>query len=173
MSRELWLLRHGKSDRDIESSDFDRPLKKRGKRAAKTIGAWMRQQELIPDLILTSPAKRALSTAIRVCEELGVRDAICQDNRLYASDVDSIKSVLSECPKESRRVLLVGHNPELEQLLVELVGSANLSYQNKLMPTAALARLAMPDDWTNLEAGGAKLLAIIYAKTLFDGMSDR
>lgn len=173
MSRELWLLRHGKSDRDIDTADFDRPLKKRGKRAAQTIGAWMKRQALIPDLILTSPAKRALATAIRVCEELGVGDAICQDKRLYASGVDALKSVLSECPKESGRVLLVGHNPELEQFLIEMVGSANLPYTNKLMPTAALARMAMPDDWTNLESGAAELIAITYAKTLFDESGDR
>ena len=169
MSRELWLLRHGKSDRDSDLADIDRPLKKRGKRAAHTLGAWMRRQELIPDRVLTSPAERATATAIRVCEELGVGiDAVYQDKRLYASNIELIQGVLAECPEGVQRLLLVGHNPELEQFLTDLVGVADLPLKKKLMPTTTLARMAMPDDWTRLEPGCAKLLSITDVKSLFD-----
>jgi len=67
---------------------------------------------------------------------------------------------------ESRRVLLVGHNPELEDLLIHLAGADNLPDTDKLLPTAALARLIMPDNWTHLEAGCAKLLSITNPKSL-------
>jgi phosphohistidine phosphatase len=168
MSRELWLLRHGKSDRYAAAADIDRPLKKRGKRAAEKMGSWMRQQGLIPDWVICSPAERARATLKRVCEKLEVdlKDSY-QDKRLYGGGIESLKTVLSECPREAQRVLLVGHNPELEDFLIEMAGAANLPDTGKLMPTAALARLAMPDDWSDLPPGGAKLLAITYPKSLF------
>jgi phosphohistidine phosphatase len=167
MSRELWLLRHGKSDRNLAVDDFDRPLKKRGKRAAQSIGAWLQQQHLIPDWIVSSPAKRAISTAKIVHKALAVEAlAITQDKRLYQGGFERLKTVLAECPLEVRRILLVGHNPELEDLLINLVGAANLPDTDKLLPTAALARLVMPEDWTHLNEGCAKLLSITCAKAL-------
>ena len=167
MSRELWLLRHGKSDRDIIMDDCDRPLKKRGKRAAQRIGEWLQQQRLIPDWIVSSPAKRAITTAKIVHKAIAVEAlAITQDKRLYQEGFEPLKTVLAECPLEAGRVLLVGHNPELEDLLIHLVGAANLPDTDKLLPTAALARLIMPDDWSHLEAGCAKLLSITCAKSL-------
>ena len=169
MSRELWLLRHGKSNRNLAVDDFDRPLKKRGKRAAQSIGAWLQQQRLIPDWIVSSPAKRAISTA-KIVQKAIAEDGldIMQDKRLYQEGFERLKTVLAECPLETRRVLLVGHNPELEDLLINLVGAANLPDTDKLLPTAALARLVMPEDWTHLEAGCAKLLSITCAKSLPD-----
>jgi phosphohistidine phosphatase len=167
MSRELWLLRHGKSDRNIAMEDFDRPLNKRGKRAAERIGNWLQQQRLIPDWIVSSPAKRALTTAKIVHKAIAVEGVvISQDKRLYQEGFERLKTVLAECPTEARRVLLVGHNPELEDLLIHLVGAANLPDTDKLLPTAALARLIMPDDWSHLEAGCAKLLSITNPKSL-------
>ena len=167
MSRELWLLRHGKSDRNIAVEDFDRPLKKRGKRAAERIGTWLQQQRLIPDWIVSSPARRALATAKIVHKAIAVEgEVITQDKRLYQEGFERLKTVLAECPTEARRVLLVGHNPELEDLLIHLAGAANLPDTDKLLPTAALARLIMPDDWAHLEAGCARLLSITCAKSL-------
>jgi phosphohistidine phosphatase len=167
MSRELWLLRHAKSDRNLAVDDFDRPLKKRGKRAAERMGDWLHQQRLIPDWIASSPAKRAIATAKIVQKAIAVEGlGIMQDKRLYQEGFERLKTVLAECPSEARRVLLVGHNPELEDLLINLAGADNLPDIDKLMPTAALARLIMPDDWTHLEAGCAKLLSITNPKSL-------
>ncbi|MGR8979570.1 MAG: SixA phosphatase family protein [Gammaproteobacteria bacterium] len=167
MSRELLLLRHGKSDRYVEAADIDRPLKKRGKLGARRIGTWMREQGLVPDLILCSPAERAKATAYLVCEKLGIeQEDIHLDGRLYGRGVDSLRAVLSDSPGDSRRVLLIGHNPELEELLGELVGVDDLPITEKLVPTAALARIKMPDDWTQLEPGCAKLLSLTTAKSL-------
>ena len=167
MSRELWLLRHGKSDRNLAMEDFDRPLKKRGKRATQRIGAWLLEQRLIPDWIVSSPANRAISTAKIVHKAIAVEGLdITQDKRLYQEGFERLKTVLAECPTEARRVLLVGHNPELEDLLIHLAGADNLPATDKLLPTAALARLIMPDDWSHLEAGCARLLSITCAKSL-------
>ena len=167
MSRELWLLRHGKSDRNVAMEDFDRPLKKRGKRDAQRLGSWMQQQRLIPDWIASSPARRAIATAKIVHEAIAVEGlGIMQDKRLYQEGFERLKTVLAECPLEAKRVLLVGHNPELEDLLISLVGAANLPDTDKLLPTAALARLIMPDDWSHLDAGCARFLSITCAKSL-------
>jgi phosphohistidine phosphatase len=167
MNRELWLLRHGKSDRNLAMDDFDRPLKKRGKRAAERMGAWLQQLQLIPDCIISSPAKRAITTAKLVHKVIAVEGlGITQDKRLYQEGFERLKTVLAECPLEAKRVLLVGHNPELEDLLIHLAGAANLPDTDKLLPTAALARLIMPNDWSHLDAGCAKFLSITSAKSL-------
>jgi phosphohistidine phosphatase len=167
MHKELWLLRHAKSDRDLAVDDFDRPLKKRGKRAAQQIGEGLHQQHLIPDWLVSSPAKRAFSTAKIVHKALAVESLdLNLDKRLYQEGFERLKTVLAECPVTARRVLLVGHNPELEDLLIYLVGAAKLPDTDKLLPTAALVRLAMPDDWSHLEAGSAELLSITLAKRL-------
>lgn len=167
MSRELWLLRHGKSDREAQVIDFERPLRKRGKLAAQRVGTWMKQQHLVPDVVLSSPAKRAYDTAKIVCAALGIDEsAVHQDKRLYFQGVDLLKTVLSECPEQSGRVLLVGHNPDFEDMLFDLVGALSLPDTDKLLPTAALARLTMPGDWRRLTAGCAQLVSITYAKSL-------
>jgi len=169
MSKELCLLRHGKSDRDLAVDDFDRPLKKRGKTAVQRMGEWMQQQLILPDYLVSSPAKRAISTANIAHKALEVEGLdIMQDKRMYQSGLEAIKSVLAECPINAARVLLVGHNPDLEDLLIYLVGASRLPETNKLLPTSSLVRLKMPEDWSTLEPGCAQLLSITYAKSLLD-----
>lgn len=163
--RELWLLRHGKSDREAAGPDFDRPLKPRGRRAAQHLGDWLQGRQAHPDLVITSPARRALNTAQLICDALNLHEPK-QEPRLYFSGTEEIKKVLAECPPTAQCVLLVGHNPDLEELLTELVGEDTLPDTDKLMPTAALARLEMPSDWRNLEADCAKLIDILYPKSL-------
>lgn len=167
MSRELWLLRHAKADRNLAVDDFDRPLKKRGKHDAVRLGEWLLQQGLLPDWVVSSPAKSALATAKLVCDALAADGVlVVQDQRLYQQGVGAITAVLGACPQTAERVLLVGHNPELEALLVYLVEAQQLPDTDKLMPTAAWVRLRMPDDWSQLDAGCADLLAIVLAKSL-------
>ena len=167
MSRELWLLRHGKSDRDLAVDDFDRPLKKRGKQDLERVSIWLLKENLIPDCFLSSPAKRAISTA-KIIHKIFANDAlpIFQDKRIYQEGFERLKTVLAECPKENKQVLLVGHNPELTDLLIYLVGASNLPDTDKLLPTSALVRLKMPEDWVDLDAGCATLSSITYAKLL-------
>ncbi len=170
MTKELWLLRHGKSERDASIDDFDRPLKKRGKKDAQRVGNWMKTQGLIPDLIISSPALRAIDTAKSVCAAMGFPEAdIQQDRRLYAEGYERLKTVLSACPARTKKVLLVGHNPELEDLLSYLVGAANIPDVEKILATATLARLTMPKNWSDLRSGCASLVSITHPKSISEG----
>jgi phosphohistidine phosphatase len=165
MAHELLLLRHAKSDWPVDMDDFSRPLKKRGRRAAKQVGRWLSTQHLIPDTILSSPATRALETAQRVCRQLHIDESsiIC-DRRIYEADAQTLLAVLKNLRHE-RRVLLVGHNPGLEELLLFLVPhSIPLSPNGKCLPTAALAQLAFESEWAEL--ANAKLVKLVRPDSL-------
>lgn len=168
MTRELLLLRHGKSDWDSGDDDFNRPLKDRGKRGAQRIGVWLAQQHLTPDLVVASPAERALVTAQKTCKAMGNGDeGIQRDKRIYAAEIDDLLAVLGDCPQDAGRVMLVGHNPGLEDLLVWLANEVvPVPEDGKLLPTATLARLQMPVDWRTLVAGCARLDSITRSGTL-------
>lgn len=162
MNRQLLLLRHGKSDWDIDINDFDRPLKKRGKLAVQRMGLWLEQQHLIPDYILCSPAERAKSTAENVCHTMGLATQLIHyDDRIYAASLKELLDVLASCPQKPARVLLIGHNPGFESLL-SFLNSVNtpIPKDGKLLPTATLATLDMPQDWHALTQGCAELLSI-------------
>jgi phosphohistidine phosphatase len=167
-NKSLLLLRHAKSDWNIEVADWLRPLKKKGGQAAKTMGHWMLKQHLQPDLIISSPAKRAASTAKKVCKALVLStDIIQQDERVYNSTVELLMQVLHECPETAKRVLLVGHNPALEALLTDLSRHPlELPEDGKLMPTAALAQLQFVGHWSKLGIHSAELVALTRVKSL-------
>lgn len=168
MTYELLLLRHAKSDWSVDTNDFSRPLKKRGRRAAKQIGIWLREQNLIPDTILSSPATRAMETAQRVCRQLNIaRSAIVYDPRIYEADAQTLLNILKTGSHKQRRVLLVGHNPGLEELLLKLLpNSVPLSANGKHLATAALAQLVFERDWTQLNENTAKLITLIRPDNL-------
>lgn len=162
-ARELLVLRHAKSDWGESASDFDRPLAKRGRKDAPRVGRWLREEGLAPDLVLSSPAKRARETAERVVEALG-SDAgeVRWEPRLYDADLGRILRVLAEKSVAGRRVLLVGHNPGLEDLVLHLGGDAvAIPGDGKVLPTAAVARFRMPPDWGRLPPGSGELLALV------------
>ncbi|MCG8026041.1 MAG: histidine phosphatase family protein [Candidatus Thiodiazotropha endolucinida] len=162
MTRELMLLRHGKSDWSQQLEDFKRPLKDRGKRGAQRMGVWLLQQQLQPDYVISSPAERAIVTAQKTVKAMGGdADAIVQDRRIYAANVGELLRVLSDVPPDGKRVMLVGHNPGLEMLTEYLHGERiPLPSDGKLIPTATLAHIVMPDDWIDLKAGDGELLSI-------------
>jgi len=169
MSRELLILRHAKSDWDSgASADFDRPLAKRGRKDAPLVGAWLYREGMIPDYLISSPAQRARETAINVCKALDLKKKqIVWDDAIYEADLDSLLGVLAGVPTDAATVLLVGHNPGLEDLVRFLTDNdLDEPKDGKLMPTAALARLEMPDDWSELEAGCATMMAVVRAKQL-------
>jgi phosphohistidine phosphatase len=168
MARELMLLRHGKSDWTEQVEDFKRPLKDRGKRGAQRIGVWLLQQQLKPDYVISSPAERAIITAEKTVKVMGLdADAIIQDRRIYAARVEDLLMVLSDIPAQTKRVLLVGHNPSLEALTEYLEGKRiPLPKDGKLIPTATLARIKMPGDWSKLKPGSGKLHSMTRASSL-------
>lgn len=169
MPRHLLLLRHAKSDWYAgAASDFDRPLSKRGRKDARRMGRWMRVEGLVPDCVIASPAQRARDTALRVCRELAIPEQdVYFDSRIYEADVPALLSVLGECPQTCHDVMLVGHNPGLADLLAWLWGeNLVVPEDRKLMPTATLARLRMPREWTRLERGCGRAIVLTRPRSL-------
>ncbi len=169
MSRELLVLRHAKSDWNSEAEqDFDRPLAKRGRRDAPKVGEWLAGQGLAPEAVVCSPALRTRQTVTAVLERLDMADfGVTFDQRLYAANLEALLAVLGDCPLAARRVLLVGHNPGVDDLVLYL--SANqppLTASGKLMTTAALAHFALPGDWTRLARGCGSLVQLVRPKEL-------
>lgn len=168
MSRELLILRHAKSDWGSgATTDFERPLNKRGKHDAPRLGRWLHQQGLIPDRVISSPARRAKQTVQRVCHELGIDpETIVWEPRIYEAELAALLGALATHAGEARRVLLVGHNPGLDHLLRHLVPDAPVNEDGKLLTTAALARVELPDDWQNLSQGSGVLRQMVRPRDL-------
>ena len=169
MSRELLILRHAKSDWETgAASDFDRPLSRRGERDAPRVGRHLRERGLVPDYVVSSPARRAKQTVIAVCEPLGIEpDRINWDSRIYHAGAGVLLDVLNDCPASARRVLIAGHNPGLEILLQNLCNhEIPMPDDYKLMPTAAVAHLEILSEWQNLEGRLAHLISLTRARSL-------
>ena len=162
MTHELLILRHGKSDWDAGTDDFHRPLKDRGKRGAQRIGVWLAQHQLLPDLVISSPAERALTTAQKLCKAMGVGDQdIQRDEHIYGATAEDLLEVIAGCPEHVQRLMLVGHNPGLEDLLILLTGAAVvIPDDGKLLPTATLARLTLTGAWKEVAPDSALLESI-------------
>jgi phosphohistidine phosphatase len=169
MPRELLLLRHAKSDWDAGTlSDFDRPLAKRGKGDAPKVGAWLYREGLVPDHVVSSPAVRARQTATKICKRLDFKKKrIIWERAIYEADVPALLAVLARCPATAATVLLIGHNPGLEELVRHLAGEdLELPDDGKLLPTATVARLEMPGDWQELKRGNGHLVSITRPRNL-------
>lgn len=132
------------------------------------MGAWLLSQNLKPDYLVSSPATRARETILAVADQLGIGERhIHWDDRLYMADPDILLGILGECPHHARRVMLVGHNPSLDDLVDYLVErDADLGPGPGILKTATLARIQLPDDWHDLSSGSGKLLALVSPKTL-------
>jgi phosphohistidine phosphatase len=146
--KTLLILRHAKSSwKDDTLPDHDRPLNKRGKADAPRMGKLLRDEDLLPDLILSSDAHRARATAELVAEEIHYEGEIAFLRDLYAAEPEAYLDALKRLGGEAACVMVVGHNPGLEELLQELTGE----YQP--LPTAALAQVSLPmSHWSELVA---------------------
>jgi phosphohistidine phosphatase len=162
VARELLIFRHGKAVAKKGVDDYQRSITDRGKRGAQRIGVWLWQKDLRPDYIISSPAERAQVSAQKLCKAMGFStDSISLEKRLYDADIQTLLDLLAECPAKKQRILIVGHNPGLVELLLFLLGGkVPLPDDGKLMPTATLARLKMPDNWRKLKFGCAQLKAL-------------
>ena len=162
--RELYILRHAKSDWDSTAeSDFERPLAKRGEKDAPAVGKWMHKQKLKADYIISSPARRAKQTIHAVSKELGVsKQDIHFNEKIYMAGVETLLQILAECPKNTKKILLVGHNPGLDDLLQYLVAKQQLPFtqSGKLLTTATLARVGLTDDWSHLQRHCGDLISL-------------
>ncbi len=149
--KTLLILRHAKSSwKDETLPDFDRPLNKRGQEDAPRMGKLLHDQDLVPDLIISSDAQRARTTTEMVAEESHYEGEITFLRDLYAAEPEAYLDALARLGGETACVMVVGHNPGLEELLQELTGE----YQP--LPTAALAQVTLPlKHWSELDPSAA------------------
>jgi phosphohistidine phosphatase len=168
VTRELLILRHGKSAWATGLSDFDRPLKSRGKRNARQIGEWLITQERVPDLCVSSPAKRAAGTAKRAWRTMGLKKRdIVYEPRLYHPDKGVILDVVRHLPNKSKRALIVSHNYGLEQFVFDVAEPATPPIsETHYLPTSALVLFRINGQWCDAAWGAASLVAWVYPRSL-------
>jgi phosphohistidine phosphatase len=141
--KTLLVLRHAKSSwKDSGLADFERPLNSRGKQASDLMGRFLRKKKPYPDLVLCSTALRARETGRLVLEAARLVVEVRYDQRLYLASADRLAEIVSQIEEDRANVMLVGHNPGMEELLPRLTG-VTVS-----MPTAALAKIDLDvDEW--------------------------
>lgn len=161
MSKTLFIIRHAKSSWDYpELDDFHRPLNKRGLRDAPRMAQRFAESFGTADLWLTSPAIRALSTAVfhaSACEHS--YDRIRLDPHIYAAEFPTLVEVIREIPSHFNSVAIFGHNPGLSDLVRVLTGEAIED-----LSTLGTARLALPFDWAEISPQTAELIEVTTPK---------
>ena len=140
--RTLILLRHGKSDWSGGEPDDLRPLARRGRRQVPEVGRWLAESIGDIDLAVVSPAERARETWRLAAAELAVPPPVRVEDRVYAGSAGSLLAVVRELPDAVATVVLVGHNPGVEDLLASLTGDW------LPMPTSAVAVIDLPGPWS-------------------------
>ena len=154
--KTLLVLRHGKSSWDQPIEDHERPLKARGKRAAVRMGQEIRNRGLVPEVICSSTARRARSTAKRAAKAAGYQGEIDRSEDLYFKGTHGHLGVISETSDSHQCIMVVGHNPDVEELVSELSG------EDIAMPTAALACIDFDmESWSQIgESNGTLRFAL-------------
>jgi phosphohistidine phosphatase len=172
--KRLFVLRHAKSSWDDPLlEDHDRPLATRGRKAAKLIADYVRDAEIEPALILCSPSRRTRETLERV---LPARVAQFEA-ALYDAGGQELIARLHQVPGELSSVMIIGHNPAMQMLVLKLAGPAAdgqparaadspLGQVERKFPTGALASLAFECDWADLAPGCAQLVDYVRPKSL-------
>lgn len=158
--KKLYIIRHAKSSwKDETLNDFERPLSKRGKSNAPMMGARLKKKGVMPDIIISSPAKRAKSTAEMIAKEVGYEKKVLFDENIYESSVATLRKILTCINDENSTAFLVGHNPELNMLVDYYVKF----YEN--IPTCGVVEIEFwCDKWAEIEPKNAKLISFDYPK---------
>ena len=165
----LYLMRHAKSDwHSAAQADFDRPLNNRGSKDALRMGQWLDAQGLRPEVLLASPAQRARQTVLAVADKLDLKESdVVFDKDLYLADRATLLNILRTVPAATESLLLVAHNPGLDELVDWLAPeSPPLSESGKLMTTAAIAMFELPAGWAKLQRGGGILQQLLRPREL-------
>ena len=147
--KQLLILRHAKSSwADSSMTDWQRPLNERGLRDAPRAGDWLRDQSLLPDVIITSDAVRARATAEAVAKAAGYAKEIVVEPALYHAEPEDLYAVLNGVQDRAASVvLIVGHNPGLEDFVQQLTG------EHHDLPTTALLHIRMAiDRWSDVDS---------------------
>lgn len=171
--KKLTLLRHAKSGWDDPvARDFDRPLNDKGVRAAKTMGEKARADGLAVDRLIASPALRVQQTLASFFEGLGTAIEPVWDRRIYLASSATLLDIIRETEAGIDHLMLVGHNPGLEDLILDLVADDGASPLRDIVeakyPTASLAQMRWEgDDWEDLgPTSGVELYALTRPRDL-------
>lgn len=171
--KTLTILRHAKSGWDVAvERDFDRPINKRGQRGAELIGQYLKRQKWPVDRIIASPAVRVTET-LDIFQPAADLDAIEPhwDRRIYLASAATLIDVIRDTGRDAGNLLISGHNPGLEDLILMLVPESpddelRVEVEQKL-PTSALARLELDiADWHDLDVNMARFAGFIRPRDL-------
>ena len=160
--KELLIMRHAKSSWDPPyPTDFERPLNKRGRKAAPRMGEFLAERDLLPDLIVSSPAERAKQTTELFAEASGYDGELRFEQAIYHAFSGDLLAVVQGLPDEAERVMLVGHNPGFEMLVEQLCGG------DVRMPTAAIAYIKLLElSWRDVDSEMGELQWLVTPKLL-------
>jgi len=162
----LIVLRHAKSAWP-DVPDHDRPLADRGRRDAPEAGRWLNRANRRPDRVICSTARRARETWSLAAAELDSPPPVDHDKRVYAADYPDLLRVLAETPDEVTTLALVGHEPGVRELTLYLTGAAIGDARTGVdakFPTSALAVLAVPGPWSDLQPESALLTDFVIPR---------
>ncbi|MDQ6818204.1 MAG: histidine phosphatase family protein [Actinomycetota bacterium] len=155
-------MRHAKSSWDDPTlADHDRPLAARGRKAAKRIRAHLRREQIPVSLVLCSSARRTRETL----DLVAVSGEIQIEHELYGAPADQLLERLRRVPDRIDAVMLIGHNPAIQELTLDLTGDAS-ELAGRKFPTGALATLTFTGSWRALGAGQAELTAFVTPREL-------
>jgi phosphohistidine phosphatase len=169
--KRLAVLRHAKSSwADAGMEDFDRPLNDRGRAAARLIGAELARRKLRFNLVLASTAARVRETIDGVKREYRFDSEIRFEPRIYEASAGRLLELVRALPDPCESVLLVGHNPGLQELLLDLTDRDETGLRDRVRekyPTAALAVVEFPADrWAKLRGGSGRIVDLIVPRDL-------
>jgi phosphohistidine phosphatase len=160
--KDLYIVRHAKSSWDDDSlDDFDRPLNKRGNRDAPAMAERLRKAQVKPDLLISSPANRALLTATFIAEGIGIsKEDIETNDDMYLADPQTILDIIRDVPEEVNTLMIFGHNPGLTMFANEL---ADTDIDN--IPTTGIVRISfVGKKWKDLAWQKGDLVFFDYPK---------
>jgi phosphohistidine phosphatase len=164
MAKILHLLRHAKSSwEDDNLPDHERPLAPRGRKATTRMAEHLRREGISPSLVLCSSARRTRETL----ERLEPGGEVRVERELYGASAAELLERLRRVPEATDSVMLIGHNPAVQELALELAaGGDGLADVERKFPTCALAMMRLPGTWGELRAGAAELVAFVRPKDL-------
>jgi len=163
--KTLLFFRHGKSDWDADyGPDHDRPLARRGRKAAKKMGRYLKSIDEVPDVVITSTAVRARTTA-QLANEAGKWSVEVEDNRdLYDASPSSVLDLVHELDDNVASVMLVGHEPTWSASIQILSAGPGVQF-----PTAAMASIQFDvDKWSDVQPAGGRLNWLVIPRSLPD-----
>lgn len=168
--KTLYVVRHAKSSWDEpDLSDFDRPLNNRGKRDAPRMGKRLKERDFTPECVISSPARRAHSTAKRICKTLEFdKNKIKTDRRLYHASEETMLSVVQGISNKYHSLMIFGHNPGLTDFVNGLMDEESGFYTDNV-PTCGIVAFSFEvDSWEEVNWKKGKVILYDYPKSKDD-----